>query len=170
MADDRIERIDFHEVREVQEGHEERQELKQLRRIADANERIATASERVANVLERSLFPAAKGLKILQIIGGKMQSDIRGIVKGQSGQFTVEPDPPGSVFPAGVIPVWSEDDTQLSQTTLADGSGNTVASLVSDPATTFKMTVTVGSIVGAVDVPLLPPAPPIATGVNIKQV
>lgn len=129
---------------------------------------IRKALEDIAGLLRAG--KTATGLKILQIIGGSMQSDILGIVKGATGQFTVVPDPPGSVFPAGAVPVWSEDDTLVSQTVAPDGSADAIATTAADPATSFNLTVTVGSLAGTVSVPLTAPVAPPATGVNIKQI
>lgn len=140
-------------------------ELRLIRLLA---EREVALLHEIAGLLRAG--KTATGLKILQIIGGSMQSDILGIVKGATGQFTVVPDPPGSVFPAGAVPVWSEDDTLVSQTVAPDGSADAIATTAADPATSFNLTVTVGSLAGTVSVPLTAPVAPPATGVNIKQI
>src|ERR1017187_9650026 len=69
--------------------------------------------ELILGILERVFAtPAvpATGFKISQIIGGNMQSDITGIVKGAKGQFASTLDPAGSAGQAGLVPAWSVDD------------------------------------------------------------
>lgn len=117
---------------------------------------------------------AATGFKISQTEGGIMQSDIRGIVKGQTGHFVSTTVPVGGLLQPGNVPKWLSSDVSVILTVSADGMSVDAATVANDPASTFELTESgVNSagvpIVTAVAVPLLSATPVPATGFDIKQ-
>ena len=163
-------------------GKQPRKELRDEEREIESAKGIGREIVRelrgIRHLLQQLLFPAAKGFKISQIIGGVMQADIKGIVVGQVGTFTGVPDPPGSALQAGNIPTWLADDPNVALTPAADGSSVAAQTSATDTATSFNLTQSGVSSDGTkisttVNVPLLPvtPPPPVpATGFDIKQV
>ena len=144
-------------------------------RIADAAENIASSINDLAKFIKEFLVPQARGFQIVQIIGGIMQADIKGIVLGQVGVFTGVPVPAGGLTSG--VPVWTSDDPNTSLTPSADGSSVSVATSATDTAASFNLTQSGADgngtpISSSVNVPLLPSAPPPvqAQSFDIKQI
>lgn len=112
------------------------------------------------------------GFKITQVsLQGVDMGAILGIKPGATGVFTQSPLPPGAKLPAGIIPQWSVDDTTLTVTPLADGSGASVSVPSGSTSTGFNLTVSASdngtgtSVKSTVAVPISQPV----TGFDITQ-
>jgi hypothetical protein len=144
-----------------------------MNREDKALERIAGAVEDFVKFIKGFLAVQASGFKIYQIIGGIMQADIRGIVKGAVGTFTGVPTPAGGLTTG--VPTWSSDDPNTTLTPSADGSSVSVATSATDAAASFNLTQsgadgTGKPISSTVNVPLTGAGPVQAVGFDIKQI
>lgn len=116
----------------------------------------------------------AVGFKISQTIGGIMQSDIKGIVKGASGHFVSTTVPVGGQLQSGNVPKWGSSDTRVTLVVSADGFSVDATVPADDTSASFVLTESGVSSNGVpissfVDVPLLAATPGPATGFNIVQ-
>jgi len=109
------------------------------------------------------------GFKITQMFEG--DDMIKGVVSGATGVFQETPTPSGAVIPAGTIPQWSVDTTDVTLVTSADGTQVSAAVSATTTLTTFNLTVANqdGSFPTSVAVPILPVTPPPQTGFVINQ-
>jgi hypothetical protein len=146
-----------------------------MNREDKALERIAAAVEDFVRFIKGFLVPQARGFQIVQIIGGIMQADIKGIVLGAVGTFTGVPTPAGGLTSG--VPKWSSDDPNTTLTPSADGSSVSVATSATDAAASFNLTQSGADgngnpISSSVNVPLLGCAPPPvqASGFDIRQI
>jgi len=76
-------------------------------------EAIKSIASSFRELFDRKNRDAATDFKIHQIIGGNMQSDVKGIVKGATGKFSATTTPVGGLLQPGNIPKWSANDTNL---------------------------------------------------------
>ena len=96
------------------------------------------------------------------------------IIVGQTGVFQATLVPVGSALQKGAVPVWTADDPNVTLTPSADGLTVSAATVVTDTATTFNLTITGINSAGATisdtaAVALVQPAPVPATGFTIAQ-
>ncbi len=147
--------------------------LKELWEGIEAIKSIASSFRELVRI-ER-IEHAATGFKIHQIIGGNMQSDVKGIVKGATGKFSATTTPVGGLLQPGNIPKWSANDTNLILVPSTDGMSLEVSTVANDPGTSFDLVLAGINSAGVpisstVNVPLTATVVQPATGFDIKQV
>jgi hypothetical protein len=96
------------------------------------------------------------------------------IIVGQTGVFQATLVPVGSALQKDAVPVWTVDDPNVTLTPSADGLTVSAATVATDTATTFNLTITGINSAGATisdtaAVALVQPAPVPATGFTIAQ-
>lgn len=71
-----------------------------------------------------------------------MQSDIKGIIKGSKGHFTITELPIGGSLSAGTVPVWRVNTNDVTVVASADGLSADIFVPVNEQATNGTLIVT----------------------------
>ena len=149
-----------------------------LERIADCVCEIRHEIKRIANAVEKLVPNEVTDFTLNQIIEGEAMA-INGTILGQTSEFQIGLVPATGAVPLTSGPTVSVDDTNVTLSAVGtDASGNlltfTAATVVSDTATSYNLTITGVNGAGATithvfNVPLLPQPVTQVTDFSLNQ-